>query len=88
MDDTDVLEVHVIPSSEVITVPSVPTATKDGVSVVNPFEVSYWLLREFPALSLIPVLTLVLYVVAWDKLSEGSIVNVLSELELEGDDDI
>ena len=54
-----------------------PTATKDGrASVVNPVPVSYLLLKAFPATSLTPVVTLILYVVEKDKLEEGVTVNV------------
>ena len=39
-----------------------------------------------PAVSLTPVVTLVLYVVAKERLEDGSTVKVLPELELEGDE--
>ena len=39
-----------------------------------------------PAISLTPVVTLVLYVVAKERLADGSTVKVLPELELEGDE--
>ncbi len=75
----EVLEVHVVPSEEVMMVPELPTATNDGVaSLVNPVPVSYWLLKAFPApSSLTPVVTLILYVVVKDKFEEGVNVNVL-----------
>ncbi len=42
----------------------------------------------FPALSLTPVVTLILYVVEYDRLPDGSTEKVLSELELVGEEDI
>ena len=39
-----------------------------------------------PAVSLTPVVTLVLYVVVKERLADGCTVKVLPELELEGDE--
>ena len=55
--------------------------------VVNPF-VDVYAVSPLPARSFTPVETLILYVVEYERLSDGSSVNVLSELELEGDEDI
>ena len=64
-DVPDSLEVHVVRSEEVRIVPLSPTATKDAVEseevvVVNPFVVSYWLLKAFPEESFTPVVTRIL----------------------------
>ena len=56
----EVLEVQVIPLVEVCILPESPTATYDGNLVVNPFFVSYRLLKVFPEMELTPVLTLIL----------------------------
>ena len=45
--------------------------------VVNPVEVSYWLLKVFPEKSFTPVVTLILYVVDEDKFEEGETEKVL-----------
>ena len=58
------------------------------LSVVNPLDVSYLLLIALPAVSFTPVVTLVKYVVKTARLSYGSSVNVLFELELAGAEDI
>ena len=58
------------------------------LSVVNPLDVSYSLLIALPAVSFTPVVTLVKYVVKTARLSYGSSVNVLFELELAGAEDI
>ena len=56
--------------------------------VSNPVAVVLSLAKLFPARSLAPVVTLILYVVSNERLSEGSNVNVLLS-ELEGvDEDI
>ena len=87
LDVPEVLEVHVVPSEEVRMVPEVPTAT-NNLEVVNPLEVSYWLPTAFPAESFTPVVTRILYVVEEDKLDEGVTVNVLLELEADGEEAI
>ena len=60
---------------------------EDPLSVVNPLDVSYSLLIALPAVSFTPVVTLVKYVVKTARLSYGSNVNVLFELELAGDEE-
>ena len=55
----EVLEVQVIPSEEVEIIPELPTATNNPTEV-NPLDVSYWLLKVFPEVSLTPVVTLIL----------------------------
>ena len=56
--------------------------------VLNPFAVVLSLAKLLPARSLAPVVTLILYVVSNERLSEGANVNVLLS-ELEGvDEDI
>ena len=60
---------------------------EDPLSVVNPLDVSYSLLIALPAVSFTPVVTLVKYVVKTTRLSYGSSVNVLFELELAGDEE-
>ena len=88
-DVPDVLDDQVVPSPEVRMVPELPTVTNDGIaSLVNPVPVSYWLLKVFAHRSLTPVVTLILYVVEKDKLEEGVKVNVLSELDIVGEEDI
>ena len=54
--------------------------------VVNPAAVVLSLAKLLPALSLAPVVTLILYVVSNERLSEGTNVNVVLS-ELEGDED-
>ena len=54
---------------------------------MNPVDVSLSLAKLLPARSLAEVVTLILYVVKNERLSEGSNVNVvLSELEGEDED--
>jgi hypothetical protein len=60
---------------------------EDPLSVVKPLDVSYSLLIALPAVSFTPVVTLVKYVVKTARLSYGSNVNVLFELELAGDEE-
>jgi hypothetical protein len=60
----------------------------DILSVVTPLDVSYSLLIALPAVSFTPVVTLVKYVVKSVRLSYGSSVNVLFELEPAGSEDI
>ena len=85
----EVLEDQVVPSPEVRMVPDWPTETYDGIaSLVNPVPVSYWLLKVFGARSLTPVVTLILYVVVYDKLDEGVTVKVLLSLDSVGEEDI
>ena len=55
---------------------------------VNPFEVVYELLIEFPTTSFTKVVTLILYVVSLDKLSEGVTEKVLLVLDALGVEDI
>ena len=56
--------------------------------VVNPFDVVLSLAKLLPARSLAPVVTLILYVVLNERLSEGANLNVLLSV-LEGvDEDI
>ena len=70
-------------------VPLSLTDTYDGdASLVNPVSVSYWLLKVFAPRSLTPVVTLILYVVEKDKLEDGVTVNVFSELDALGEEDI
>ena len=57
--------------------------------VVNPFDVIYSLAKLLPARSLAPVVTLILYVLSNERLSEGANVNVvLSEFDEGVDEDI
>ena len=57
--------------------------------VSNPFDVVKLSAREFPARSLAPVVTLILYLVSNERLSEGANVNVvLSEFDEGVDEDI
>ena len=42
----EVLEVHVVPSDEVMMVPELPTATCDGLAVVLVLDVSLFLAQE------------------------------------------
>ena len=55
---------------------------------MNPVPVSNWLFKVFPATSLTPDVTLILYVVEEDKLEYGVTVNVLSELDIVGEEGI
>ena len=55
---------------------------------VNPFEVVYELLIEFPTKSFTKVVTLILYVVLLDKYSEGVTEKVLLVLDALGVEDI
>ena len=55
--------------------------------VSNPFAVVLSLAKLLPARSLAPVVTLILYVVLNERLSEGANVKVMLS-ELEGDEDI
>ena len=55
---------------------------------MNPLDVSYWLLNVFPEESFTPVVTRILYVVESERLSDEDTVNVLSELDTVGEEDI
>jgi len=55
---------------------------------VNPFEVVYELIIEFPTKSFTKVVTLILYVVLLDKYSEGVTEKVLLVLDALGVEDI
>ena len=57
-----------------------------SIPVVNPEDVVHWELKVFPELSLTPVVTRILQVVEQDKLEDGVTVNVLFELETDGDE--
>ena len=57
-----------------------------SIPVVNPEDVVHWELKVFPELSLTPVVTRILQVVEQDKLEDGVTVNVLFELDTEGDE--
>ena len=57
-------------------------------AVVNPFEVVYELLIEFPTTSFTKVVTFILYEVSLDKLSEGVTEKVLLVLDALGVEDI
>ena len=57
-------------------------------TTVKPVECVYWLLKALPAESLTPVVIFILYVEEVDRFAEGVTVNVLFELETEGDEDI
>ena len=89
VDAPEVLDDQVVPSPDVRMVPLSPTETYDGIaSLINPVPVSYWLLKVFAPRSLTPVVTLILYVVEYDKLEDGITVNVFSELDSVGEEDI
>ena len=57
-----------------------------SIPVVNPEDVVHWELKLLPELSLTPVVTRILQVVEQDKLEDGVTVNVLFELETDGDE--
>ena len=57
-----------------------------SVPVVNPEDVVHWELKLLPELSLTPVVTRILQVVEQDKLEDGVTMNVLFELETDGDE--
>ena len=65
---------------------TVGAVVSGSVPVVNPEDVVHWELKLFPELSLTPVVTRILQVVEVDKLSEGVAVNVLFELETDGEE--
>ena len=57
-----------------------------SIPVVNPEDVVHWELKLLPELSLTPVVTRILQVVEQDKLEDGVTMNVLFELETDGDE--
>ena len=65
---------------------TVGAVVSGSVPVVNPEDVVHWELKVFPELSLTPVVTRILQVVEQDKLEDGVTVNVLFELETDGDE--
>ena len=87
LDPPESLYFHVIPSGEVRIFKS-PTIINLIVSVLNPFPIVHCSFKVFPELSCIPVVSLILYVEFLERLELGVTVNVLFELELEGDEDI
>ena len=58
------------------------------LQVMNPDDEVYCVANSFPAISLVPVVKRILYVVEYDRLDDGVTVKVLSELDADGDEDI
>ena len=65
---------------------TVGAVVSGSVPVVNPEDVVHWELKLLPELSLTPVVTRILQVVEQDKLEDGVTMNVLFELETDGDE--
>ena len=69
----------------VTAVTSVSVGGVVSLPVWNPLEVVQSLPNEFPELSFVPVVILILKTVEYERLFSGVIVKVLSELELVGE---